>query len=194
MTPIQFGIKRAHHRSLRFSEKALRPFGITPARFDMLRCIEKLETAFQYQIAQALGVSAPTVSRMMKALVKLGLVYKGPFDEYPRAHLVQLSKEGEALIARVLRELEGSGMLDHVQNVVGSWSNVKRRSARHLDRFYNHLRWVRFTLGDTAIRVEEWPPDEDSPFDERRLRRPVALLNDMDRRQNEFYGLVRGFA
>lgn len=190
MNPIFFGIKRAYHRSLRISHSTLRPFGITPARLDMLKCIERLEDGFQYQIVDALGVSAATVSRMLKSLIEMGLVDKGPFDEWKTVRVVWLTEKGKKLLAQVLEAVDGSGIADLTQQVASSWSHSKRRVTMHIERFNRHLRWVRFALGDTSIRFDETSCTEIYPFDEKLLRRPVALLNDKERRRAELFGLA----
>lgn len=190
MTPIQFGLKRAHQTSLRFSHKLLRPFGITPARFDMLRCIERLEYGFQCEIAEALGVSAPTVSRMLKALVELGLVVRARFEEWGRGKIVALTAEGMALVKRAVESLFGSGAAALIEQSVASWSHSAHRVSRHIERFYNHLRWVRYALGDAAIRFGDCILEDDK-FDERRLRKPLALFADARRRRVEMFGLPR---
>lgn len=189
MTPIQFGLKRAHHRSLQLSHKFLRPFGITPARFDMLQCVDRLGDGFQRDLVDALGVSAPTVSRMLKALVELGLIAKGRFEEWGRVNRVTLTMEGRALLKQIVDSLYGSGIVDVAEQAVSSWSHVSRRVALHRERLYNHLRWVRFMLGDTAIRFKNWDGDDDSPFNEKELRKPLALFADANRRDIEFFGL-----
>ena len=189
MTPIQFGLKRAHHRSLQFSHQLLRPFGITPARFDMLMCIERLGNGFQCDLVKALGVSAPTVSRMLKALVELGLVAKARFEEWGRVNMVALTMEGEALLKQIAEALYGSGIVDVAEQSFSSWSHLSRRAALHRERFYNHLRWVRFVLGDTAIRFENWDGCDNWHFNEMRLRKPLALFADPSRRHFELFGL-----
>lgn len=186
MNPIFYGIKRAYHASLRLSHQALRPLGITPARLDMLRCIEKLEDAFQCEIADALGIRPSTTSRMLKSLLELELIHKERFDEYRRASIVTLSKKGEALLRLVEQSVAASGMADLTQNVAASWAHTKRRIVPHIERFYRHLRWVRFALGDTSIRFRESHVES---FSERALRRPVALLNDNEIRSLELFAL-----
>jgi len=189
MTPIQFGLKRAHLSSLQLSHKTLRPFGITPARFDMLRCIDRLGNGFQADVVEALGVSAPTVSRMLKALVELGLVAKARFEEWGRVNLVALTMEGEALLKQIADSLLASGVVELVDESIGSWSHTPRRVSRHLERFYNHLRWVRFVLGDTAIRFGQWCAEENpDDFRESLLRKPIALFTDRKRRNADLCG------
>ena len=67
-----FGLKRVHLRILAVSRSLLARVALTPARFDMIRIVElHTEGIPQRNIQYLLGVSAPTVSRMVKALEKL---------------------------------------------------------------------------------------------------------------------------
>lgn len=78
-----FAIKRAYHASLRISRDVAAGFGLTPARSDMLYaiyCVPVYEgpagrgELTQSKLRQSLGVSAPTVSRMVRSLEALGFV------------------------------------------------------------------------------------------------------------------------
>ena len=71
-----FGIKRVHLRVVHLTHALLRGKHLTPARFDLMRIVELYgdETVPQASIQNLLGVSAPTVSRMLKSLQKLGFV------------------------------------------------------------------------------------------------------------------------
>jgi len=189
MTPIFYGLKRSYHASLRLSHQALRPFGITPARFDMLRCIEKLYDGFQFQIGEALGIRPSTTSRMLKALIEMELVVKAPFEEFGRAHMVSLTQKGEALLKQIDQALFGSGMANLTQQVAASWSSSERRAARLTRRFDKHLRWVRFALGDTSIRFRDDRNWGDHRFREKLIRRPIALLGDRERWRDELFSL-----
>src|SRR6476469_983594 len=72
--PSFFSMKRAFQSSLEWLKKVFEPFGITPARFDMMRAIDSDEFVYQRALQDMLGVSGATVSRMLKALCELGLV------------------------------------------------------------------------------------------------------------------------
>jgi DNA-binding MarR family transcriptional regulator len=84
-----FAMKRAFHATLRISRDVAAGFGVTPARADMLYAIfrEPLATyagpagrgsLTQRQLREKLGVSAPTVSRMVRSLEALGFVKRRP--------------------------------------------------------------------------------------------------------------------
>jgi DNA-binding MarR family transcriptional regulator len=71
MDAVFFGIKRAFHGTLRVMRWPLHCYGLTSARFDMMWAIYKtpMRRARQSEVRRMLGVSAPTVSRMVKSLV-----------------------------------------------------------------------------------------------------------------------------
>jgi len=75
MHAIFFGIKRVHLRVLAVTRRMIGLSALTRARFDMLRIVELHPHGItQSTIRWLLGVSAPTVSRMLKALQRLGFV------------------------------------------------------------------------------------------------------------------------
>src|SRR5207247_2419421 len=79
MHAIMFRLKRAFHRSLAHVRPLIGEFGLTPARFDMMKTIRDASSGgfiFQSFIRRALGVSAATVSRMLKSLEELGFVVR----------------------------------------------------------------------------------------------------------------------
>ncbi len=171
MHAILFSLKRAHHASLTVSRELLRPFGLTPARFDMLCAVFKHFGIAQKDLANALGVKPPTVSRMVKSLVALDLVeISGADDE--RIRYVHLSDGGEVLLKRAIRAILGSGAAALVGRVASSWSHAERTARKHLQRFERHLRWVRYAFGDNAIRFRS-----DQDVDQPSLRRPLALIS-----------------
>ena len=72
---IFFGLKRAHHGTLRITRKLLAAFGLTAARFDLLYAVKKERRGIlQSALRKVLGVSRATVSRMLASLEELGLV------------------------------------------------------------------------------------------------------------------------
>lgn len=172
MNKIFFSLKRAHQASLKFSRAALAPFGLTPARFDMMCAVDKLGVLCQSDLARMLGVSAPTVSRMVKALVSLELVEKGWGYDY-RVRSVNLTDKGMRLLKRVFREVVGPGFCELAQDMASSWSRTSRRIRSHADRLTRHLRWIRYAFDDAAIRFTAYS----DRFDETRLRRPLKLVS-----------------
>src|SRR5258708_28744075 len=80
MHPLVFAAKRAYQSMLyRVAYKLARPFGLTPARIDLLyRLLQSWSAGgrgpCQHQICEALGVSGPAASRMIRAPEERGLV------------------------------------------------------------------------------------------------------------------------
>ena len=73
---IFFGLKRAYHGTLRVYRRALKSLGLTAARFDLLYVAREYRRngVRQSTIRRELGVTAPTVSRMVSSLEALGLI------------------------------------------------------------------------------------------------------------------------
>ncbi len=72
---IPFRLKRAWHSTLSHLRRLAKPFGLTPARFDLLRLLTD-RYMLQSAIHKALGVTRATTSRMLISLEKLGLIYR----------------------------------------------------------------------------------------------------------------------
>ena len=121
MHALYFRLKRAFQSTLRSSRPALRHYGLTPARFDLLYAIQG-EDHFQRQreppsmwqstLRRALGVTAPTVSRMLRSLEELGLVRRRVDGFDTRQRVVELTRQGYALLRRTMYQLMGSGWVD----------------------------------------------------------------------------------
>jgi len=110
MNLVQFQVKRAHWRLWDFEAKLLAPFGTTPARLDMLQCIAQHGTPTQSLLMWKLGLSASTVSKMLKRLDALGYVRRDvdPFDL--RRRVARLTDDARALLAKVRLVLLQSGV------------------------------------------------------------------------------------
>lgn len=75
MNAIFFGAKRAFQASLRIMRHWFTRLGLTAARFDMLTAIWRHPCGvFQRKLREMLGVTAPTISRMLRSLEELGLI------------------------------------------------------------------------------------------------------------------------
>lgn len=71
---LAFEIKRAYRAALAARREALLPYGITPARFDLLCAVRDHRGVTQADLARILHVTPATVSRMVNALFSLGLL------------------------------------------------------------------------------------------------------------------------
>jgi len=104
MDAILFGMKRAHQAALRFGHAVLAPFGLTPARFDMLFAIGEHLSIDQSELRRELGVARSTTSRMLASLERLGWVER---TERRHTRRINLTAAGVALIRRAARRVCG---------------------------------------------------------------------------------------
>jgi DNA-binding MarR family transcriptional regulator len=110
MHAIFFGLKRAHHGTLRITRKVLAALGLTAARFDLLYAVKKSSRGMvQSALRKVLGVSRATVSRMLASLEELGLVRRTVAVQDRRQRFVELTTKGRWRIAFAHRQLTRSG-------------------------------------------------------------------------------------
>jgi DNA-binding MarR family transcriptional regulator len=70
-----FGLKRGYYASLRVTRGALRRYGLTPARYDVLFAIDaRFEASTQMGLRNVLGIARSTMTRMLTRMRELGLV------------------------------------------------------------------------------------------------------------------------
>ncbi len=113
MHPLAFQLKRAHQRVVSFGQAMLRSFGLTPARFDLLFIVHERPNyaPTQTDLCRILGVTAATISKMVRSLEELGIVERFKcFDR--RLNYVALSTKGLALVREVMDEVFGSEALE----------------------------------------------------------------------------------
>ena len=110
MHSILFSVKRADQSSRALQRRLLDPYGITPARYDMLfvilrnRNTKLTKWMFQSALRKRLGVTAPTCSRMAKSLERLGLITrKRTWMNDRRQILIELTESAMQLL-RVIRK------------------------------------------------------------------------------------------
>jgi len=105
---VPFAFKRAHYTSLAVTRDLAHKFGLTPARFDFFACVRKLgRNNFQAAVARALGVSEVTVSRMVRALEKRGLVRRVIYPYDTRKRGIKLTNQGRRRYFLLLQKLKG---------------------------------------------------------------------------------------
>jgi DNA-binding MarR family transcriptional regulator len=118
MHSLLFGMKRADQCSRALQRRLLGPFGITPARYDMLfvifqvRVYKRFRSIFQSHLRRQLGVTAPTTSKMARALERLGFITRKRerFGDR-RQILIELTEKGISLLRRVRKEVIDPGIL-----------------------------------------------------------------------------------
>ena len=104
MDDLLFAYKRVHLAGNRNALKLLLAFGVTPARFDLMRVLYgSRDFAMQQSWLRAqLGVARATVSRMLRALEKLGLVERKQDVWDRRTKKVTLTFKARSLVWNVL--------------------------------------------------------------------------------------------
>lgn len=110
-----FAIKRLHLRTLAIGRRLLVPSLLTPARFDLARLVAlRAEGIIQRSIVTILGVSGATVSRMLKALERMGVVVRSPWELDRRCLLVQITPIGIDLLGRAYAETVMPRISEHM--------------------------------------------------------------------------------
>lgn len=149
MHAVLFEQKRAHHAALAWSRAALRAHGLTPARHDMLVALHYARRDSQRALRELLGVSAPVVSRMVRALEALGLVRRVPHGWDRRKRPVLLTRAGTELMRRVHR---GAFSKERVCTMfLGALLHVT-----HVGALYWQSRFLRGFLEDRAKLNLPW--------------------------------------
>jgi len=172
-----FAVKRAHLRCVhKVLAPMLAPFGLTPARFDLLMLLVRAPwlTQTQSALTKALGVARSTVSRMVKSLARLGLVQrKREATCDGRQVYVSLTPIGRAVMRRARTKLGVDrprppwwGMLKpgpveraaHTIFVRKWW--CKEACFAELEDFETRFRDLREQVSDTASLYYPWHPDD----------------------------------
>jgi DNA-binding MarR family transcriptional regulator len=142
-----FATKRAFHGILRMTRRPLACFGLTPARFDMLYVMYARmdHRCLQSAIRRALGVTAATVSKMLRSLQALGLVKRQRWSLDGRERMVELTQPGLRLMQAAHDELVASGAAELALDCALAYPKQHVRSAcgratRILDRFLERMR------------------------------------------------------
>jgi DNA-binding MarR family transcriptional regulator len=187
MNAIFFGLKRAHHSTLRITRPVLSALGLTAARYDMLFILlgspdgrgwtlgqrrAALGGLLQSRLRKALGVSRPTVSRMLAALEELRLLTRRPCERDRRQVRVTLTTLGRSLIRKADKLLRRSGWAQlALDSALGAEHdpNAGWRESRWYDEAHcleemsileAALSKVRTAFRDFASLDYRWRPDD----------------------------------
>lgn len=155
MHSIFFGLKRAHLCVLRVTRVLLRGRELTPARFDMMRIVARHPFGVaQSKIQALLGVSAATVSRMLKSLELLGFVVRKRLIEDGRCSLVEVTRLGRDRVTDAAYALVHSGV---AERMVLRGLGFERRAARpRMKSLQRALSSMRRIYGDRSPFEHPW--------------------------------------
>lgn len=164
-----FGAKRAFHATLRFARPLLARFGLTPARFDLLFALtpcayyrDHRPSCLQRDLRKKLGVTAPTVCRMLQSLEKLGLIERRRSVHDKRQRYVALTDDGLSRMESILGDLVDSDFISFaVDCALGEsrWYD-EGHCLVEKDAAQSMLTRLRRAFGDFATLVYPWHPDD----------------------------------
>lgn len=180
-----FGVKRVHLEVVhRVARRVLQGSGLTAARFDLMRVVHAWPGISQRKLQWLLGVSAPTVSRMLKALEGRGLVLRTRDTRDRRRLLLKATPAGnnavEIALGGAVWSREGERVV--ARCAVGDRDNAKKRSGAATSAFISAAKEkvgaligtmmaMRAALFDRAPLRYPWPvrtpvPSLDSAIDQ----------------------------
>jgi DNA-binding MarR family transcriptional regulator len=162
MHAVIFSIKRAFHTSTWNLRRRLKNYRLTPSRFDILHVLDKRGGfVLQSVLRRILGVTAPTVSVMVRAIAKLGFLrcQPGVIDE--RQVVITITEMGRDVYKRVVRDLIKPGIIAQlVRRCVSHEPNNPDVWFPDLDAFDTTLTRMKRHLKDKSTLLYPWHPDD----------------------------------
>ena len=136
MDDVFFGVKRMHLAVNRWALWKLKEFGVTPARFDLMRMIyDRNYQWVQSHLREELGVTRATISRMLKSLEKLGWIERKPNSWDRRTRDCVLTYEGRRVVAAVMSALIWPKVIAQiVDGALGGSAEMERKAVDWLAR------------------------------------------------------------
>ena len=164
MHRVFFSVKRVHLRIVEESKVLVRRFGLTPARFDLLRVVDAHEphAVLQSKISTLLGVSATTVSRMLIALERLGFVERTKLEGDRRNLIVRLTVFGWNRLDEALVACVAMGRAEALARI--SLALEPDLAIVRLRSLQKNLNSMRRAFGDRAPFADPWRADELVPY------------------------------
>lgn len=103
-----FLVTRAHRAVREVGERLLAPHGIEPRHAGALTTIAGLQPCSQQQLADAIGISAPTALEVVGDLLERGLVTRERDPSDRRAYVVELTAAGSERLGQARQAFAGS--------------------------------------------------------------------------------------
>ena len=166
MEPILFSFKRIFHKSIALGKDLLKDYGLrtiyglTPSRFDMLHALfRNTYPILQKDLRRVLGVTAPTISRMLDSLEGLGHVLRVVAPGDRRHRRVSLTDGGRATILSAMRAMFVENLASRaVKKVVCPDQRLKDHEfPDEWHRFNSKLAGIRMCIGDMATLPHALP-------------------------------------
>jgi DNA-binding MarR family transcriptional regulator len=168
MNAAAFGAKRAFHGFLRVTRKPLASVGLTAARFDMLYVLfsragaDRCRPAIaQRELRAALGVCASVVSRMVRALERLGLLIRRRSLYDGRQIDLSLTLRGWARIHAARRWLLRGMQRIVLEAICFGRHTDPMECLEHMERLESYLSALRSHFFDRATLYYPWGHPDD---------------------------------
>lgn len=110
-------------RSLKGKDKVL---GVSPAQLSALSVLYFLGALTITRLAAAEGVKLPTISRLVKDMVRLGLVMRERAENDARSSFISITPKGKALFER--------GRTARLMAITGAFRNLTDENLETLDQ------------------------------------------------------------
>lgn len=153
MHQVFFSVKRAHHAWLGVMRRPLSCHGLTAARFDLMYALRRGGRC-QRALADILGITGATLSRMVRSLEALGYVARRRSGWDGRKKIVRLTGEGRETLAAAYHHLvhrKAVRMALFSALASGDFTRAQRRAAREaISHLGGALRAIRATFRDRA--------------------------------------------
>lgn len=149
MHALSFAFKRAHLRATAMGRLLLRPFGLTPARFDLLFLLQRSTSRRnQVTLASELGLSRATVCRCVRRLEELGFIRRIRISLNRRTHLLELTDFGRSVVRRAIRHILGGGYLELAYQCV--YFGPSERAFFLVEDVLSYVNMAAKSFGDTS--------------------------------------------
>ena len=162
MNAIYFGLKRAFQSTLRITRPRLELFGLTAARFDLLNCLRGSGWMQQRHFRRLLGVTAQTISRMLRSLERLGLIVRQRSSGDRRQLIVELTEKGRTRLWRANESILINGPVRLAFDIAlgrERWFD-DLTCLIETENLQSMLIRIRHTFGDVADLQYPWHPDD----------------------------------
>ena len=161
MHAVMFGVKRWHLQIVEASKRLLQPDSLTPARFDMMRAIAARGGELrQRNLQYLLGVSAVTISKMLKGLEEKGFLVRTRLERDRRFKNVIITASGHAALEADLRYCVDSRINEYLAAalVTGDrYVNIDSATVRRrIEEASDHLIYGRRILRDRSPVRHPW--------------------------------------
>jgi len=115
-------LRRCQQRAVDLFVAEVGEDGPTPRQFALMLCIQQNPGATQIELVRLSGIDRSTLAEMLRRLLRRGLVTRQKTDGDKRANALRLTRDGEAMLARVTPKVIASQ-----ERILGPIPRAQRR-------------------------------------------------------------------